>query len=327
MHPDISVIIPLHNAENRISSLICHLKKQTLNKDKYEVIFIDDGSEDDTVNIIKEFVNLNDNVFLYCQKNKKQASARNNGILHATGDYILFVDDDDLLKETYFEAFYKNISICDKNIFVSKIIKKFPNNNIKKESTIFSKQKFDSTNKMINEYLINGNESDYGVWAKLYRREFIVENHIYFQNQNFFEDSLFNFEVLLKTDPSMVKEINYSGYTLIKRDNTTTNSFHPELDYLVESYIKSVVNMSKSSDLGEIDFVDFSNRVYTYVIHHHIKFDSYKTAKKISKKINIRGIFSSNLTNKYKVAELIIHFCFSLYYFLYCLRNKCLFER
>jgi glycosyltransferase involved in cell wall biosynthesis len=91
--PFYSVIIPFYNASMVISNSITSIINQEFNN--FEVIFVDDGSVDDSVEIINSY-NFKDPVKIISQKNKGQGAARNNGILCSTGEYIAFLDADDI---------------------------------------------------------------------------------------------------------------------------------------------------------------------------------------------------------------------------------------
>ncbi|MHC4395572.1 MAG: glycosyltransferase family 2 protein, partial [Planctomycetota bacterium] len=82
----ISIIIPAFNAENTISDCLDSLLDQTIDKEHYEIILVDDGSTDETPNIAKRY----SEVRLLIQDNQGPASARNKGTRHAKGDVILF---------------------------------------------------------------------------------------------------------------------------------------------------------------------------------------------------------------------------------------------
>ena len=89
----LSIIVPIYNVEKYIGSLVNSLVKQT-NKN-FEVIFIDDGSTDESIRILKEIMVGSEQEFsfkLLQQVNQGLSSARNIGILNATGEYIFFLD-------------------------------------------------------------------------------------------------------------------------------------------------------------------------------------------------------------------------------------------
>ncbi|MCK5656164.1 MAG: glycosyltransferase family 2 protein [Candidatus Aureabacteria bacterium] len=92
---DISVIIPSYNREKLLKETLRLLNEQTYSHDKFEVVVVDDGSNDDTEAIVKEFQNRVDYKLKYIkQKQKGPASARNKGVKEAQSDFILFIGDD-----------------------------------------------------------------------------------------------------------------------------------------------------------------------------------------------------------------------------------------
>jgi glycosyltransferase involved in cell wall biosynthesis len=101
----ISVIIPLYNVEKYIEACVDSICQQKFTD--FEVIVIDDGSKDDSVeNAKRAFKNNSKEFILITQDNKGQASARNEGIKIAQGEYIAFVDSDDTIDSRYLEALY-----------------------------------------------------------------------------------------------------------------------------------------------------------------------------------------------------------------------------
>ena len=97
----VSVIIPTYNAENTILKCINSIVKQTYKK--IEIIIIDDGSTDSTLNKLNDLAKNDDRIIIKKQRNSGVSVARNNGINIASGDYILFVDSDDWLEKTMIE--------------------------------------------------------------------------------------------------------------------------------------------------------------------------------------------------------------------------------
>ena len=87
--PLYSIIVPTYNAEGTIETCLSAFKNQSIPKEDYEVIVVDDGSTDGTADIVKRYP-----VKYIRQENKGPAAARNNGANHAVGDIILFSDSD-----------------------------------------------------------------------------------------------------------------------------------------------------------------------------------------------------------------------------------------
>ena len=113
MKKKISIIIPCYNAERFICdnlNVLC--KKKYLNK--IEVILVDDGSKDNTKFIISNYIDNNTNFSYIYQNNSGAPTARNNGLKHSNGEYIIFLDADDILNE---ESLDYIISLVEKESY------------------------------------------------------------------------------------------------------------------------------------------------------------------------------------------------------------------
>lgn len=120
MNFELSIIIPMYNSQNTIQECINSILKQKTNF-KYEVILINDGSTDSTLEVIKQYEN-NKNIKVISQDNNGIASARNKGLEIATGKYLMFVDSDDTLEcnaieSLLSEAISNNIDIVEGNYY------------------------------------------------------------------------------------------------------------------------------------------------------------------------------------------------------------------
>ena len=130
--PKVSVIVPVYNVEKYIQKCLNSLVKQTL--EDIEIIIINDGSKDNSFYIIKEFEKKYENKIKYFEKeNGGSADARNQGILHATGDYIAFLDPDDYVELDIYEKMYnkaieENSDIVECNFYWNVVSCKFNSN-------------------------------------------------------------------------------------------------------------------------------------------------------------------------------------------------------
>lgn len=97
MNVKLSIIVPVYNGEEYIGECIDSLLNQDLRVEDFEIIIVNDGSTDGTLKIIEEYKGSNSNVRLYSQKNKGLSVTRNMGLEMAKGEYIFFVDADDIV--------------------------------------------------------------------------------------------------------------------------------------------------------------------------------------------------------------------------------------
>ena len=114
----VSVIVPVYNGEKYIKNIVSNLKTQSYTN--FEMIFIDDGSTDDSLKILKVEESLDSRMKVVTQKNAGVSAARNTGLKHATGQYICFIDVDDEIDDNYLSIFVREmeankveVAFCD----------------------------------------------------------------------------------------------------------------------------------------------------------------------------------------------------------------------
>lgn len=93
----VSIVIPVYNAEKYVKETLDSVLGQTYRN--IELICVDDGSSDSTLSILKEYADKDSRVIILSQKNQYAGIARNNGLSHASGDYIMFLDSDDIFEK------------------------------------------------------------------------------------------------------------------------------------------------------------------------------------------------------------------------------------
>lgn len=186
----VAVIVPAYNCQSTIKRCIESILKQT-SKEVNEIIIVDDGSEDNTSEIVRDCQEKDQRIRLIQKKNGGVSSARNMGIRSVVSDWIMFVDSDDEIRENYIKEMLERAS--DNDLVVAGI----DLYQGKKELYISHAGDY-SAPRLIKEYgkeipslLING------PWAKLYRKEIIEKYKLFFdENISLGEDTLFVFSYL-----------------------------------------------------------------------------------------------------------------------------------
>lgn len=185
--PLISVIIPMYNAENCISSCLDKLRQQELSD--IEIICVDDGSDDHTAEKVLDAARNDLRIRLFRQRNAGPGSARNLGMTHARGRYLAFLDADDeypnngTLKELYENAVRSKLPIVGGSIIVRQ-----PDGRL--DDTFdgdFDGQQFHCSGPMTYEDY----QYDFGFYRFIYSRELILDNNIRFPELRYFEDPVF----------------------------------------------------------------------------------------------------------------------------------------
>jgi len=118
----ISVFIPVYNCEDYLEECLMSIEQQTFNKKDIEVIIINDGSKDRSLDIINSFSKNNPDWIIKSRENKGVSITRNEGLELVTGEYLMFLDSDDFLEKDALKNVYTELkkSNCDIGIFKTK---------------------------------------------------------------------------------------------------------------------------------------------------------------------------------------------------------------
>lgn len=193
--PTFSIIVPVYNTELYLRSCLDSIAAQTYTD--FEVIMIDDGSEDGGAAICKEYSGRDNRFSYYVQENGGVSSARNAGIGKARGEWLLFVDSDDELPLDALQIYKEmcseeNVSLC----MGTYVCESYEPKDCYKESRKFKKT---LGREQIMELMFLTYEHNYQgyVWNKVFRRDMIEEHHLRFDCAVCFnEDRLFCVEYI-----------------------------------------------------------------------------------------------------------------------------------
>ena len=108
MSPLVSVIVPVYNVKKYLATCLDSLLDQGLSEKEYEIIIVNDGSNDSSLEICKQYEKNHSNIALYSQNNQGVSSARNNGLSKARGEWVMFVDSDDFVCKNSLQYLLQN---------------------------------------------------------------------------------------------------------------------------------------------------------------------------------------------------------------------------
>lgn len=192
----ISIIMPVYNAVNYVDAAIKSIVEQ--NYEKFELILVDDGSNDGSDMICRKYADKYKNVVYIRQTNRGICAARNKGIRLAKGDYIGFADHDDLYDKHYLEHMSEKIEKLDVEIVRCGVylIEELPDGKIRKYTASMPDEAW-SIEKIVDR-LENLSPNYFTVWNCLYNRKLLVEHNIWFPEEmkHGQEDCYFNLRVL-----------------------------------------------------------------------------------------------------------------------------------
>jgi glycosyltransferase involved in cell wall biosynthesis len=213
----ISVIIPIYNVENYLEKCIDSVLKQTYKN--FELILINDGSKDNSLNICKKYETEDNRVILIDKKNAGVWQARYDGILKSTGKYISFIDSDDYIEKDYIERLYLKSKEDDYDIVVCgfKRIEDKTNKIYSSEMNKFGDLVISKNNNF--EELISVNTS---LWNKLYKRELLNKLPNMITKPKVLEDMMFL--TLLYPYTNKVAFVNDLLYNYIVREKSAIST-------------------------------------------------------------------------------------------------------
>lgn len=218
--PKVSVIVPVYNVEKYVTRCLTSLINQTL--DDIEIIVVNDGSKDNSEQIIREFKKVHNNIIYVKKENGGLSSARNFGLIYATGEYVAFLDSDDFIEKDLFLRLEKYI---DKKIDIIKFKIKLVDENYKEIRKIPSPS-FECVNgEKAFENLFGLDEFLEVSCGYLYRKEFFKENNFHFEKGMYHED--FGLIPLVILKAKTVISLNIYGYNYLQTQNSITRN----LDY------------------------------------------------------------------------------------------------
>ena len=182
----LSVIVPVYNAREHLAECLSSLLNQDIPREMYEILCVDDGSTDDSPQILDTFSAQNPNLTVIRQENGGVAAARNRGLEAAGGAYVWFVDADDLVKENCLGALQAKAeqTDCDRLVFGA----------YQFQDVLSETERRQAEQGELPE---NAPWYDAVVWRCLLKREFLNRHKLYFRYPELShgEDGLFMYEV------------------------------------------------------------------------------------------------------------------------------------
>ena len=235
----ISIIVPVYNQEDTLQRAFDSIKNQSFDFESLEVIFVDDASTDNSVNIIKEFSDNYKNVkSIHLSENSGFAGKpRNVGIENATAPYLMFLDPDDVFLEDACKTLYDNITENDSDIASGNYNINRDNRIVRNDWSILKLDNEESRQaKNINEYF-NFILATPSVWSKIFKREFVLREKLEFLVGVPAQDLVFVSEALLKANG--IRFINKAIVEYMPQATSVTSTRSKEvLLGFIESYTK-----------------------------------------------------------------------------------------
>lgn len=238
-----SVIVAAYNIEEYITTAIESVESQTFTD--YELIIVDDFSTDNTKSKIIDAANKYNNIiFIEHTENKKAGGARNTALNIASGEYIVFLDGDDKLAEN---------NVLEKlNVIIGQdktdvIYLGFKIEGDREELVLPTPETCTKTYKAATDKYPNP-------WSKCWRKEFLDKNNIRFPENRFYEDVLFVYNGVMKSESQKIANFIVHKYTSGRKNSMTTNISMKNIEDTLQN-LEDLLKYRNSEYTKEIDII------------------------------------------------------------------------
>lgn len=282
----ISIIIPVFNVEKYLNEMIMSLYKQTFRD--IEIIIINDGSTDNSKNIIDQYLMQHTNIKYIEQKNSGVSVARNNAINSIEKEYTLFLDSDDYLDKNMLQLMYNKAKSTDADVTICGFKKVY-------ESS-FEDYTFDvdedliySANEVINMML---RLEVYGyLWNKMFKTEKLIKNGIYFEPNRLIQDWAPVFKQI-----SLAEKIVFINKPLYYYRQRVNSNVHKKTLKKVDDYNSAVTNIVNY--INDNNIIVDNNNYYFFI--------AQTQASQIIDCINANIKCDKKVYEKYKILDINI---------------------
>ena len=280
--PEITIIVPVYNCEKYILECLESISSQTFGD--FEALIINDGSDDNSENLIMNFVDKDNRFKLLTKENGGQSSARNLGLRCAKGKYVAFLDSDDTIKPDFFEKLHKEAE--NKNLEM--VFSGIEVHNEKTDEKILNDPYFSLLcfNDSFDDKVFSYRECLEFIfricvvpWNKLYRRDFLKQNKLKFIEGLNFEDNVFFLEAFLKAERlGIIREplVSYRLFSDTSYSRTNGEQDFKKLDFF--KIVKLQEEILRKNNLSEVLKDKFENH-RAYTLHYWYNKATYKPVK------------------------------------------------
>lgn len=268
----VSVVIPVYNVEKFLGECLDSIVNQSL--EDIEIICINDGSTDNSLNILNDYAKKDNRIIISSQKNGGHAVATNKGMKMAKGKYLYLMDSDDILELTALEETYKYAEQKNADVVLFQSMNYDNDENKYYKSELYS---MDSVADFIGDSVVNFEDLGELIfkipvtpWSKLYNNSFIKKINVKFPEGLIFDDNVFFWDILFNAE----RIVFLKKYLFTRRwynYSSTTNG-----DYrFIDSIAISNLILERFDKYGQLE--KFKSILYNRKIHiTHVRFQKIK---------------------------------------------------
>ena len=330
MVPRVSIIVPIYKGELYIRQCIDSILNQTYRD--FELILINDGSPDNSINICNDYANRDSRVRVFDKENEGVSVTRNFGIEISRGEFITFVDCDDYIDDTFLENGILGMGNNDVDLWVSGLyMEEYFNNDI------ISSIEYSGFKKIYSvKSLLESLNKDYplicisGPWCKFYKRSILKKYNIVFdKNLSLGEDTDFNLDYLKACNKISFSNKIFYHYRRLSNESLFSkyHSNFYEIHVKIFDKMRDLFYQNKCNDASTLEFEVMYTNLMIGCIHKEFNFkESSKSKrkmviKKIGENSNINLSYLLDKKN-YILVFLLKLKCYNLLYLIFRIRYK-----
>lgn len=308
----ISIIVPVYNTENFVCDCIKSLLSQTYTD--IEIIIVDDGSSDKSLNICRDFEKKDSRIKVYHKENSGVSDTRNYGIKLANGDYISFCDSDDIVDPKLYQMLWDTMNKFQVDRVVSGYAYLFDDGHTLYNKPRVADGRYEASfilKKMIDDGSLSGFLFS-GVNNSLFKTKIIKENNIEFDSKiRYNEDSLFSLKYMLASN-AIYSLQSQPTYFYRQHDSSAT---HKKIVGDKYEILRSTL-WNMGLDKMNIDFeIQMKRRTVTEALWQILSISKNETPKNAI--LNIKNIvYNKNLRNSLKEIKLRELNIYKKFYFI-----------
>lgn len=296
---DITIVIPMKDTEDQIMKCLDSIKINTLSRDRYEIIIIDDASKQPSEFLSEKY----DIHYFYSKKSLGAGGARNLGIRMARGKYICFIDSDDWISYDYLEKGLTYMEQCASEIGMFTLKREY--DDIKdiiykcKYNTLLQLGPEESIKVMTKEYNFDVNIVP-STTNKIYLRQFLIDNNIFFPENRKFEDLLFSIKTMFAASKLIcIPDATYFHY---RRKGSIVQSFEHKNSEDMLFILKEIKVYLENNNYFEIykkSFYLFCEHFMNLIIRQINEFCSDENIKKAEMTFIIKNLLQQINLDEY----------------------------
>ena len=319
MNPEISIIVPVYNVEKYLKRCIDSILNQSFTD--FELILVDDGSTDNSGEIIDEYAIKDERIKVIHKENGGLSSARNVGIEYSKGNYIAFVDSDDYINKNMYKILYKNAIKYNAEISICNFEYVYENDDVDEEQDIISEKISVNNNIESLEKLYSSENIQFIVaWNKLYKKNLFEK--IRYDYGKYHEDEFIIHKLLYKCNKS-VYCYDKLYYYLQRNGSIMGSSFNVnKLDVL--DAMKERMDFFREIHLKELEYKTQNNYLYYFLDYYfRTKYELNNNDMLRYMKKQFKGILKYLLSNpNYNLKAKLLWSLFAINPILYQLINN-----